>query len=42
MRAMLQKLILPIAYSINANAFIAGGLPRNGVSVKWYPQVLHL
>jgi hypothetical protein len=42
MRAMLQKLILPIAYSINANAFIAGGLPRNGVSVKWYRQVLHL
>jgi hypothetical protein len=40
-RAMLQKLILPMAYSITARAFRAGGLPRGGVFVKLQPQVLH-
>jgi hypothetical protein len=42
MRAMLQKLMLPIAYSSNASAFISGGFPRAGVFVKRHPQALHL
>ena len=38
MRAMAQKLMLPIAYSIKASAFISGGLPRGGVIVKLQPH----
>ena len=42
MRAMRQKLMLPIAYSSNsANAFIGGGLPRLGVAVTLHPQAPH-
>ena len=33
-RAILQKLILPMPYSNNAKAFMAKGLPRDGVAVK--------
>jgi len=32
---IMLKLMLPMPYSSTANAFIAGGLPRAGVSVKW-------
>ena len=33
-RAMPRKLMLPMAYSSSASAFIPGGLPRGGVIVK--------
>ena len=33
-RPIMLKLMLPMPYSSIASAFIAGGLPRNGVSVK--------
>ena len=33
-RLMALKLMPPMPYSSTASAFIAGGLPRNGVSVK--------
>ena len=38
MRAMPQKLMLPMAYSISASAFICGGLPLGGVIVKLRPH----
>jgi hypothetical protein len=33
-RPIMLKLMLPMPYNSTASAFIAGGLPRNGVSVK--------
>ena len=33
-RPMALKLMPPMPYSSTANTFIAGGLPRRGVSVK--------
>jgi len=41
MRAIEQKLTLPIAYRSKASAFIAGGLPRGGVMVKLQPHQRH-
>jgi hypothetical protein len=38
MRAMEPKLMLPMAYSSKASAFISGGLPRGGVIVKLHPH----
>ena len=38
MRAMPQKLMLPVACSISASAFICGGLPLGGVIVKLRPH----
>ncbi len=37
-RPIMLKLMPPIPYSSTAKAFMAGGLPRNGVSVKWHPH----
>lgn len=37
---MLPKLTLHMLYKRTAKAFMAGGLPRGGVSVKLQPQDL--
>ena len=39
--AMPQKLMPPIACIASAMSFIAAGLPRAGVLVKFIPQDLH-
>ncbi len=38
-RLIMLKLMPPMPYSSTARAFMAGGLPRKGVSVKWQPHV---
>jgi len=38
-RTIMLKLMPPMPYSSTARAFMAGGLPRKGVSVKWQPHV---
>ena len=40
-RPIMLKLMPPMPYSSKAKAFIAGGLPRGGVSVKWHPHPRH-
>ena len=37
-RPIMLKLMPPMPYSRIARAFIAGGLPRKGVLVKWHPH----